>query len=364
MARLTEQETVNVEAVIASLCAAHLNPRAELRALIERAAKELDAETAEEWCAALIGHLTEQQADASVLEALLVLGLAYPEVFERHRISMPQEGRRLAVLLEKSGDVERAQSLLELLVERHPRDRSLASELSAVMRRSGSLGRLVERHLSRAEEAMRGGFRSEAIRWLREVLALEPNRRDVARMIRDLRFEQQQIRDAWKKWLKLSLGVAGGALLVAAAWWRESKIDSAYAALPAAAPGDVESQRVRLAELDGLIESSPLWLGLWSAGRERAELRSVVDRVDSLRAAETARLAQERARTLILAESERSRANEYAQQYEFDLALEHFSNSLSHAPQDWEHRAQVERDIAALVEWQRSGRRNPQGGSK
>ena len=78
---------------------------------------------------------------ASVLEALLVLGLAHPEVFERHRISMPQEGRRFAILLERAGNPQRAEDMLRLLLEMFPTSETLKSELEALERRdSGVFG--------------------------------------------------------------------------------------------------------------------------------------------------------------------------------------------------------------------------------
>lgn len=325
----------------------------EIRLLVERTAADVDAETADQYCAALFAHLGQNCDDAYALEALLVLGLAHPDLLERHRISMPQEGRRLAVLLEKRGEADRAQTLLELLVARHPADRTLDHELSGVMKRSGNLDRLVERHLSRAEEAMREGNRSEAQRWLREVLALDSTRRDVARMIRDLRFEEGQIRAAWRKRLQLTAAVIVLVGAASAAVWRELTLDQAYASVPPAATGDVPAMQARLAAIDTMIEEHPLWLSMWEAGRERSRLRTEIERCESERAARERKLAEERARIETLAEGERARARLYAEQYEFSRALDHFRNALQHAPPDWAYRAQVQRDIDAILEWQK-----------
>ena len=55
-----------------------------------------------------------------VLETLVILGLAHPGALAQHRISLANEGKRLAYLLEKSGQYERAYCLGELIAERAP----------------------------------------------------------------------------------------------------------------------------------------------------------------------------------------------------------------------------------------------------
>lgn len=352
MVRVSQEQPVIVENVIQSLTGVHANPRVEIRVLVERTASEVDAETADAYCKALFAHLSENSDDAYALEALLVLGLSHPNLLEHHRISMPQEGRRLAVLLEKRGEATRAQTLLELLVARHPGDSTLDHELVGVMKRSGNLDRLVERHLSRAEEAMREGNRREALRWLREVLALDATRRDVARMIRDLRFEEDQIRGAVRRRVKIAAAVL---VAVAIGWglvWRETSVDEAYAAIPGASMDNVEDMQRRLTAVDAHIESNPMWLGMWSAGRERSRLRNEIERFKAAQAAADRLASAERTRQETLAEAERTRARLYAEQYEFARALDHFKNSMEHAPPEWVHRAQVQRDIDAIVEWQ------------
>jgi tetratricopeptide (TPR) repeat protein len=353
VALLSQTESSIVENVVAALTGAHANPRVEFKLLVERAAKEIDLEEAKGHAAQVIAHLTEHCDDAAALEALIVLGLAHPGILEQHRVSMPQEGRRLAVLLEKAGEADRAQTVLELLASSHPGDRAIDHELNGVMRRSGNLARLVERHLSRAEQALREGRRSEAQRWLREVIALDPGRRDVARMIRDLRFEEQQRRQAFRRRLRT---VALVGVLAAAAYgviWREQYVDQQYAAIPAADGTDLPGMRERLAALDGVIESNPLWLGMWSAGRERSKLRTDIDRLEARRAEAERKVNEDRARQQSLAESERTRARMLAEQYQFSQALEHFRLALSSAPEDWQHRMEVQRDVDAILQWQR-----------
>jgi tetratricopeptide (TPR) repeat protein len=162
--------------------------RAELKELVGRASQLFDDDSAQARCAQLFERLGSDAGDRIALESVVILALARPALVERLRLPLAQEGRRLAVLLERGGDAQRAQAVLELLLARAPSDRAVERDLSALMRRNGNLARLVERHLSRADECVRDGRRDEAVRWLREVLMLDPQRRDVARMIRDLNY--------------------------------------------------------------------------------------------------------------------------------------------------------------------------------
>ena len=248
-------DSVIVEEVIVALTGAGAGASpADLRQQMERAATNFDNHTAESFGHALLERLTVDPGDVRALEALLILGLAHPKQLERKRIPLVREGRRLAVLLEKQGDCARAQTLLELLTAHAPGDRAVEGELAGVMRRNGNLARLVERNLRRAEEATREGRRDEAVRWLREVLMFDSSRRDVARMIRDLRFEDAQIRAAWRKRLRIAALTALIAATLGAACWREFDIDAMYAAIPQAPKGDVVAMQARLTTIDAMID--------------------------------------------------------------------------------------------------------------
>src|ERR1051326_628003 len=62
--------------------------------------------------------------------------------------------------------------------------------LAQLMRRQGMVQDLVNRYFERARKLMREGRNNEAAGWLREVLQLDPSRKDAARLIRDLRFKR------------------------------------------------------------------------------------------------------------------------------------------------------------------------------
>ena len=352
MANTTGQEKVIVEEVVATLTgSAEGAKRGDVRVQIERATRDLDAHTAESFCKALLELLAEDPSSVRGLEAMLILGLAHPNLLEQHRIPIVQEGRRLAVLLERGGEVERAQTLLEVLSGHCPTDRGVERELSGIMRRSGSLDRLVERHLRRAEDAIRGGRREEAVHWLREVLVLDRSRRDVARMIRDLRYEDTDRRNRWRRRLQVAallavLSAAGVGVVL-----REQRIEAEYAQLPHTDARDVAQMRAQLQVLDEWIAKNPLWLGMFDAGRERSRLRTDIEQIEAAQH-EAQRLAlATHAKQEIAAEAERVLGRNAAEHNDFAVAHEHFQRALELAPADWAARAQVQTDVAAITAW-------------
>jgi tetratricopeptide (TPR) repeat protein len=330
--------------------------RAALRQQMEQAAREFDSLAAATLCKALLERLTERPDDVRELETLLILGLAHPNVLQEHRIPLVQEGRRLAILLERQGEPERAQSLLELLCGQCPEDRGLDRELAGMLRRSGSTDRLVERYLRRAEEAMREGRRNDAVRWLREVLLVDRSRRDVARMIRDLGFEQVARRKAWLFAGKVAVGVA---LLAALAWAevdRERALLAEYEAIPPAMPGEVSSLRGRLAAIDEMVDANAPWIGIFAASHERAELRAAIARIGSAEAEALAVHADEQAHQATQAESARLRGRLAAERGDFAAARGELEQALELAPADWPHRVRVQADVDAIVSWQAENR--------
>jgi len=333
------------------LAGAERTPRPALKSLVEHAASAIDEPTAQAWCLELLPYLTANPDDALALEALLVLGLAHREVHDRHRISMPQEGRRFAILLERAGDSARAEDMLRLLLEMFPGNETLQLELRALERRDGSMGRRVERHLRSAEEALRAGQRDEALSNLREVLALEPRRRDVARMVRDLRFEAQLSRERWRLRLRRAALACVGVAALAVAFERERAIEAERAALPAARADDLVSSRERLAGLELLLESNVAWLGMGAVSRERTLLALSIERLEEREIAAAQRRLELRSRAALRADAERSAAFVAADRMDFERALSHFRGALEAAPEDWEHRASTQREVALLEQW-------------
>ena len=317
---------------------------------VEHAAQEIDARRAELVCEALLEHLRTQPDAQRELRALVVLGLAHPKALTGREAVLVQEGRRLAGLLEGRGETGEAQALLELLARVRPEDRKLDHELASLMQRSGNSDRLVERYMHRAEEALAGGRREEAIQWLREVLTVDRTRRDAARMIRDLQYEAA----AKRRTLRRRVRLAGLLLLLAAAAavavWRESWLNEQYESLPPAAEGSEDSLRARLAAIDSIVEGNPLWLGAFRASQERSDLRASIARLEAEAARSRLAAEAEQARLSDEAESLRLRYRLAVEQGEIQVALEYLERVLALAPADWPERARLVADRAALAE--------------
>lgn len=325
-----------------------LSAHAALRDQMQRAADEFDERTAEAFARALLDRLCQTPEDLRQLEALLILGLAHPSVLEKHRISIMTEGRRLALLLERAGEKERACCLLEILAQRLPAEQSIDRDLSGIMRRSGNTTELIERYLSKADEAATRGRTNEAVAWLQEIMLLDQNRRDVARMIRDLRYQDKERRSRIKKRVRIaacSLAIAG---LATFAVLREQRIRAAWVGIPPAPPGDVAALRARLDRITDLISEEHVWLGLLQAASEKKSLATEIDARDEEQSARQHEVDVAREQQMDLAETARTRGLYYAEQGKFDLALADFRQSLELSPLDWEHRARVQADVSAI----------------
>ena len=330
-------------------------PASDLRSQLERAAAEFDKRTADAFGRALLDSLCEDPGNLRQLEALLILGLAHPDVLERHRISLAVEGRRLAVLLERAGEVERARGVLELLAGHMPGERTIDHELAGILRRSGNTDELVERYLARAERAVEEGRINEAIPWLQEILLLDRTRRDVARMIRDLRYQEAERlarRGRRSRLLVLLVLVSAG---LTALVGRELDIRREMGQLVTAREEDPDTLYQRRQGLERLIQRHRFWLGFFAAAAERDELTQLIadyEHEASRRA--RAREAEDR-RLTEMAEAARMRALMYSERGDFEQALADFEKALSLAREDWEHREQVEADVAALRNWKAEG---------
>ena len=300
----------------------------------------------------LAGHIEQHRDDCGALEALTLLCLAHVKLARKVGFKLIPEGRRLAGLLQVEGHNRRAQEVLEALSQRAPRDRRVEKELAAVMRRTGNVERLVERYLERAEEAQAAGRRRDAITWLREVLLLDRSRRDVARMIRDLQYETRHNRDVLRRRLRSAgivlvlIGVVAGLI------GRELHVQRQFSALEPAEQGELDSLQLRLGGLDRLISANPLWIGMFEAGRERAELRAEIERLHARQAEQDRKQAARRAERLIRADSSQVRARQLLESRDYAGAIEQYEQALRAAPADWSQRKRVEADLTAVKQHQ------------
>jgi tetratricopeptide (TPR) repeat protein len=318
---------------------------------VQHAAKEINSRTAQSHCHVLLEFLADNPQAVRELEALMILGLAHPGVFESENIPLAQEGRRLAHLLELDGQADRAQALLEAIVNRTPGDRLIDHELASMMRRTGNADRLIERYMRRAEDAVASGKTKEAISWLQEILLVDRSRRDVGRMIRDLRWGDQEKRVKWRSRIRLAAFVMITGILVTLVIQRESEVTRRYESLPEASTTDLASMRHRVEQLDLFAAQNPFSWRLYEASRERARLKVVMTQLESASAQIQIARKSEREAQLAIAESARKQGRIYAQQNRFPEALEQFERALADGPAEWDQRKQIQIDVAAIREW-------------
>jgi len=324
------------------------SPCGHMREQMERAAEEVDRRTAEAFGRALVDSLCEDPGDVRRLEALLILGLAHPHVLEKYQVSLGAEGRRLCVLLENDGQVERARGLLDLLSSYLPEDRGVQQDLASMMRRAGDVDELVERCLQRADEAVREGKPMEAIPWLQEILLHDQTRRDIARMIRDLRYQEMANVARVKRRNRLALLVIVVSTMLSALFVREVQINNQYDALPPLALDNLSAVDARLESIDELIASNRIWFGMFDAVAERSELQAQKDRISS-REAERARKRNDlRLKREAMAEALRLKALDSVEAGEFEESLAQFREALELSSDSWSRRSRVAANIAAI----------------
>lgn len=353
MSLTTTKNPVIVADVVTALTgdvASGPDARQALRERMQRATSEFNTRTAEAFARALLDSLTQNPDDLRQLEALVILGCAHPEVLQSHRISLHTESERLIVLLEQAGEQERADTVREMLAESaslHQLDTPAAKPAGA--REPGNDRReRVERCLRRADECIAAGRKREAIAALQEVMGLEPGRRDVARMIRDLRSTSRRRNWYIGRTLKTLaiLSIVGGTL--AFAYTREMDVREQYGQLDRTRMGDERIVQARLDAIDDFIATHHFWLGMTDALTDKArleeQLRSLAQKQQQVKFEQ--RVATEE--LALNADAARTRGLMYAQKGQFELALVDFREALKSAPANWEHRQRVQADLAAV----------------
>jgi tetratricopeptide (TPR) repeat protein len=330
--------------------------RAAWQQQAQRAATDFDEKAAETLARGILDVLCRDFDDRKSLEALLVLGLAHSRVLERHRATFANEGRRLALLLERAGEADRARALLEELAARMPNDPDIDRDLTAVLRRTGGANVIVERYLRRAEEAVAGGKPMDAIMWLQEVVLIDRNRRDVARMIRDLRFQEKERKSRNVRRVKIAVVILLLTAGIAALWMRERWITEQYQALPPASDGNLASLKTRQQAIDELVDTQHVWFGMYPALQEKRHLAMQIVVLEEQAAKVAHDVAIETARLEDQAEDARTRGLAFAERGQFDAALADFHRALELASPTWEHRTRVQADIDAIEAWRKKSR--------
>jgi len=346
-----------------------VQPSGDARGVFEdqmkRATGEFDLRTAEAFARALLEALCQEPIDPRRLEALLILGLAHPTILDRHRISLEKEGERLAAMLAAQGQHDRARTLLDVIAEatstpavEPDAPTAEAAAPGAAPESSAPAPSPVERDhariealLRQADEAVARGRTSQAIQCLQSVVALDRHRRDVARMIRDLRWEEQERRARSIRRLKFAALVLVLGACVVGLGWRESEVRRRFAAIPPASSGDLTALRARLENIDGLLAEERVWLGMASALTERTELQREVTDLEARAAAKRSEVVVQVSRAAEVAEAIRLRGMLYAQQGRFEDALAELRRALETGGPAWPQRGDVEKNVAAIAEW-------------
>ena len=327
--------------------------RAVWQEQMQRAATEYDERAAEDLTRDLLEALRRDHDDRKSLEAMLVLGLAFGRVLERHSATFATEGRRLALVLERSGEIHRARALLEELAARMPTEPNVERDLTAILRRTGGTSVLVEKYLRRAEEAATRGKPTDAIVWLQEIVLIDKNRRDVARMIRDLRYQEKERKTVNARRLKIALLVIAVLAFAGAIWQREQRITQEFGEIPQAREGDLPSLKARLASIDRLLDDEHGWIGMVSAVKEKSRLEREVEQLDDQAQKAQREIDLARAQREEEAEDARTRGLAFAERGQFEEALTDFRHALELSTPAWEHRARVQADVDAIEAWRK-----------
>lgn len=322
-------------------------PREHLRLRVAEVA-HLDTRTAEE-CVEVLGAVAGGEgADPEVLEALLILSLAHPRLAETSKLAPMPAGRRLATRLEREGEIDHAMAVLELLLAQFPGHEALERDMAQLMRRQGMVQDLVGRYFERAKRCIAEGRPSEAAGWLREVLQLDPARKDAARLIRDLRFKKmkqgRKLGGGLKVFVALLLCAAGIGALVR----RELALAEDFRALPGANEGSTASLERRLSTLEKFVERHPVWHGSLGVLSERSELRVRLAVLADKARQERESVELEQRLTLQNADLCRTKGLRQAQNGDIAGAIEAFTEALEYGGPSWEHRERVARDLADL----------------
>jgi tetratricopeptide (TPR) repeat protein len=367
------EKNLFVEDVVTALTGpvdARGNSTTALRDQMNRATAEFDQRTAEAFARSLLESLCNtDEIDVRRLEALLILGLAHPHILVQHRISLRAEGKRLATMLEHMGQHDRARCLNETIemnvgpddgfvveAEESPAQPAGAPAGKAAAKAKPSAAdqqsteEQVAEFLARADKAAARGKTNEAIRWLQEVVALDRNRRDVVRMIRDLRWEENERKARNQKRGKMAAGLLVLCGLAYGVYWREQHIGAQYAEIPPA-QGDLTSLRARLDALDALVDANHVWIGMPAVLREQDRLNRQVSVAESKKAEEDHQAALVRAQRSEESKAALSRGMLLAQQGHFEEALVDLRHALELSGPDWPERAQVEANVAAIEAW-------------
>lgn len=337
-----------VVATLTSAAGAGYGGAAALRAGMRRATDQFNERDAGAIARSLVETLCRNPDDVRVLETLVILGLAHPAALSQHRISLAAEGRRLATLLERGGQYERAYCVGELIAER------AQPEIGAPSKQETEV---VAQLLRDAEFAAARGRNEAAIRCLQEAQHIDPSRQDIAAAIRDLRRKREYRKSSALRAVKIAVLVTMFSGLATAVTLREHRIWRSWKALPTATSDDIAGMRARLQGIEALLVQEKYWVTMPIALLQKDVLshdiellaRPVLPIVTDIPGGESA--AQVNTSPYAEADAARERGLEHAEKGRILEALEDLRHALEVAPLGWPYRARVEANVSALESW-------------
>lgn len=337
----------DVVATLTSAAGAGYGGAAALRAGMRRASDQFDETAAAALAGSLVETLCRTPDDVRVLETLVILGLAHPGALSQHRISLRNEGRRLANLLERVGQYERAYCVGELIAEHaHPEGGPSKQEAETV-------AQLVRD----AEFAAARGRTEAAVRCLQEAQRIDPSRQDIAAAIRDLRRKREYRRASAFRAVKIAFLVMVLSGLATAVTLREHRIWRSWKSLPTATADDLAGMRARLAGIDALLGQERFWVTMPVALLQQDVLRHDIELLERPVPPIVLDLpgdplgTQAGPNPYSDADAARERGLAHAEKGRVIDALEELEHALAIAPVDWPYRARVEANVSALQAW-------------
>lgn len=290
----------------------------------------------------------ESGEDPELIETLVVVAIAWPRLAARRDLDVAALGRRAALLFEQADEPDRARALLEALADADPDDRGIDRDLTALLRRTGDVDELARRYTERAQVEIDAGRPLEAVPWLQEVLLADPGRKDIARLIRDLRYDDADRRDR-RRTLRRRVTAAGVLLaLLLGAGWREYSLRSEFQALLAGGPLDRAGLVQRLDDLQSFDRRHAVWHGSIAVGQEVGRVYAAIESIDRKTTAELAAAEAARALRLERAEEARLEGRRLVERGRLHEAVATFERALSLGGAEWDHAERIQRDLDAV----------------
>ena len=342
-----------VVATLTSAAGAGYGGAAALRAGMRRATDQFDERAAAALARSLVDLLCKSPDDVRILETLVILGLAHPGALARHRISLANEGKRLAYLLEKAGQFERAYCLGELIAERSP-----AGEAPGTTAVDSEDSGAIEQLVRDAELAAARGRNGAAIRCLEKALKLDPARTELQRAIRELRRKKETRAGHAKRSLKLAIGVVLASAAATTLAVRELRIWNKWAAIPEVEHDDVQGMRTRLSGVERLLDEERFWITMPLALLDRDLLKHDIELAARPKTPPKTDIPgsdapSQESTALEQAEAARTEGLKSAEKGHVEEAIASLKRSLELAPETWALAPRVHADIAALEAWQK-----------